>query len=130
MKNKKLLWGVCVLLMTIAIFFGVKTPVTGEAQLIGKVLFLLSLCYCVIQFLFAVFSISSKQKKVSDFLFKILFFFFCLSVIVLLVNVPFDFIMSRLEGREIPNSGCTVIALVLFFIAIFSKKPLLKKAVG
>lgn len=121
MKSNLLKWIAVALIFAVALFFGLKTPITGEAQLIGKIFLLLCLCYLIIQTLGGVFLVTSKKMPFLFFLKNLMVFIVCSTVAVSLVNIPFDMVMSSLTEREIPNSGCSIIALTLLMMVVFFK---------
>jgi hypothetical protein len=121
-KNKKILLGLIVVLFALFCLFGTSTPITAEAQLIGKVLILVNLCSIVIKVLLGVFEITSKQRSLKDFIIEIALYIFSISLILFLINVPFDYVMSVLDNREIPNKGCAIIAVALFLTTLFLSK--------
>lgn len=125
MKDKSIIkWGALLSVMLLCAWIGIRTPLTGEAQLIGKTFLLLCMCYLIVQFLLGVFLVTSKKMGFLFFIRSLIVFIFCISLAIFLINIPFDYVMSLLENREIPNSGCSIIALTLLMVSILIKNRL------
>lgn len=119
-KNTIFCYSIIPLVFLIATVFGLRTPTSAEAQMIGKVFLMLCFCYFVVFSLIGMMQVTSRKVSFRSFVGKFVVLITFISVIVFFLNTPFDFLMAFLEKREryIPNSGCAVIAFTLLVVTM------------
>lgn len=113
-------YSILALVFIITTAFGFRTPVSGEAQMIGKVFLMLCICYFVVFGLIGMMQVTSKKIGFKSFVAKFAVLITFISSCILLLNLPFDYFMVFLDKHEryIPSSGCAIIAFTLLALTM------------
>lgn len=127
LSKKHTSYAIVLISLVVFVLFGIKTPLTGEAQLIGKAFLMLCICYFVLFILLSMVSLTSKKVSWKEFGKKWFFLFYFILAILFVLNVPFDLLMQAMNGRYLPNEACTIIAFISLLITVFGKSYLAKK---
>lgn len=129
--NKKSLLQVTLLwlLFFVFAFWGFRTPLTGEAQLIGKVFLMLCICYLVVFALTTTFAVTSKKRTFVAAIKQLMVLLVGIVGVVFVINLPFDQIMNLIAkyDREIPNGGCAFIGFGLLWVVMIGHKVVAEK---